>query len=252
MSRSAAGGTPPPSSVIGRRPAPEPDRPVQPALLTPGSAVRVPVGYVWVLVTGVVALTIGGYLIGRSRGFEAGRAESARTLAAADQAARETARLREPGATTDPVRPGERPGGTGEPGRWSGTTGTGGVGTDPDGLDRVPAGGRPSDVLAERRTSGKWYFQIITTTYDNAVATAELVSTAGADLGLDAQVVPGDTDQFATVILLPGFDKASMTDEDEDWWRETIRELGSRVVGKVKFSSTTERPFGDAFPRKHL
>jgi hypothetical protein len=239
---------------MGRRAAAESDRPVQPALLTPGSAIRLPVGYVWVLVLGVLGLTVGGYLLGRSRGIEFGRQEAARTVAAADQAARETARLREPDIAVEPGRAGGVPAG--------GTTSAGppaGAGAMPITRTGSDAGGGPSDVLAERRESGKWYFQIITTTYDNAVATARLVSEEGRRLGLDAQVVPGDTDQFATVILLPGFDKASLTVEGEDWWRTTIRELGSRVAGrvagkaagKVKFSSTTERPFADAFPRRY-
>jgi hypothetical protein len=218
---------------------------VQPVLLTPGAAVRLPVGYVWVLVVGVLVLTVGGYLLGRSRGIELGRSESTRTRAAQEEAARETARLREPVATSTPTGSGDRSrppvAGDRPP-----------MGRPPvGGGARVDAGGRPSDVLAERRESGKWYYQIITTKYDNAVETARIVSAQGAGLGLDAQVVPGEDGQFATVILLPGFDNESLTQEDRMRWRETIRELGSLVAGKVTLSSTAERPFADAFARRH-
>lgn len=243
MSRSAAAGTPSPSAA-GRRPTSDPDRPAQPALLTPGSAVRVPVGYVWVLVIVVLGLSVGSFLLGHARGVDAGRVEMERTLTATDQAARETARLREP--VVDQVPAGGRNPGT--PSESVRAADSGG-GTRPSPIP--PADTRPSDVLAERRESGKWYYQIITTTYDKAVETATLVSVEGRTLGLDAQVVPGDTGQFATVILHPGFDKASMSDEDQDWWPRAIRELGSRMVGKVTLSSSSERPFSDAFPKRH-
>jgi hypothetical protein len=245
MSRSAAGNAVPrPTST--RRPAAESDRPVQPALLTPGSAVRVPVGYVWVLTIAVIAAVVGSFMIGRSRGFEAGRIEGGRLRIAEEQASQEAALLREPVAPVVSDGPAR-----------SVATGSESARTVREPVSSPPAGGagiaadRPSDVLAERREPGKWYYQIITTRYDLAVEVASAVSQAGKDLGLDAQVVPGETGGLAIVYLLPGFDKASLTEGDQERWRKNIRELGSRVVGKVSFGSSTEHPFSDAFPKKY-
>jgi hypothetical protein len=245
MSRSAAAGTSPrPSSV--RRAAVDADRPAQPALLTPGSAIRVPVGYVWVVATVVIALVVGSYTVGRSRGIEAGRAEMDRTRIAQEQAADVAARLREPADEGAPPRSGRISATDSEPLREPGKTASTGPAIGP-----AAARDRPSDVLQERREPGKWYFQIITTRYDLAVQTAEAVSKAGADLGLDAQVVPGETKELAIVYLLPGFDKASSTSSELDRWREAIKEVGSRVVGTVSFGSSTEHPFSDAFAKKY-
>ncbi len=246
MSRSAA-GTAASRPTSTRRQASETERLAQPALLTPGSAVRVPVGYVWVLAAAVIAVVVGGYLIGRARGLEAGRIEGDRLRLAEVQASQDAALLREPMEDVTSARPAaggvagdaEPVGTVREPSRRPSARGT------------VNGEIRPSDVLLERRVPGKWYYQIITTRYDLAVEVAEAVSRVGEDLGLDAQVVPGETGGLAIVVLLPGFDRASQTDGDQERWRRDIRELGSRVVGKVSFGSSTERPFSDAFPKKY-
>jgi hypothetical protein len=205
----------------------------------------VPVGYVWVLSIAVIAAVVGSFMLGRSRGFESGRIEGGRLRMAEEQASQEASLLREPSETVVSDRPARN------------RTGSEPAGTVREPASSPPAGGaaitadRPSDVLAERRESGKWYYQIITTRYDLAVEVALAVSQAGRDLGLDAQVVPGETGGLAIVYLLPGFDKASLTEGDQGRWRKNIRELGSRVVGKVSFGSSTEHPFSDAFPKKY-
>ena len=55
----------------------EPDRPSTSKMLTPGSVVRLPVGYVWVAVVFIVAVAAGLYILGRSHGA----ASMQRTLA---------------------------------------------------------------------------------------------------------------------------------------------------------------------------
>jgi hypothetical protein len=249
MSKSAP-ARPTASAPIGRRPGGDPDRPVPPALLTPGSMVRLPVGYVWVIGVLVAGMVIGAYLMGRANGLETGRSEMSEVQAATERVARETARLREPGTAAgvsgvpapapatgtrrDPA--GDVPIMSTAPG---GLVVPGGVAADPS--------GRPSDPLLDRRASGKSYYQIITTTFDDAMLTARLVSVEGASLGLDAQVVRGDTDRLASVILHPGFDLGKFTKADEDRWRRVIRELGSRVRGRLKLKSSSEQPFSDSF-----
>ena len=100
-------------------------------------------------------------------------------------------------------------------------------------------------VQADRRESGKTYYQLITTRYDDAVETAEVVRAAVADLGLDAQVVRGENGRLASVILLPGFERRSSTEAERGHWDQRMRILRSRVAGKLKFSG--EQPFADAF-----
>ena len=227
MSRTAAHGSTAPTPKGRRTASPEHDRPVPPTLLTPGSAIRLPVGYVWVIGIGVLALTIGAYLVGHSKGVAVGKVALQESRAAVDRVARETSRIREPEVAgprvPDPL-------------------------VIPGGSPADPAT-RPTDVLRDRRRSGTTYYQIITTTFDDARLTAELVSVEGASLGLDAQVVRGDTDKLASVILHPGF--RSQSEEDEDQWERVIRELGSRMVGKLKLKKPSDQPFSDFFKFTH-
>lgn len=247
MSKTAASGTTP--APTGRRPAAtESDRPATPVLFTPGSMVRLPVGYVWVLLIAAVLAMVGAYLLGHGRGESAGRTAMQQTLAAVDRVTQETARVREPDAAGErstaaspspsPQDPVSTP-----------STNRGDVPRPPAGGGVVAAGEKPPSVLLDRRTSGKWYYQLITTRHSDAITTAEVVREAVADLGLDAQVVQGDNPGLSSVILLPGFDRRSQTDDERRNWDDRMRLLRSRVAGKLKFSG--DQPFGDAFPILH-
>ncbi len=248
MSRTAAHGSTAPTPKGRRTASPEHDRPVPPTLLTPGSAIRLPVGYVWVIGIGILALTIGAYLLGHSKGVAAGQAARQESEAAADRVARETSRIREPEAAGTDESLDRFPSGAPRSSAEASAPRTSARLVVPGGIPADPAS-RPSDVLKDRRRSGDTYYQIITTTFDDARRTAELVSVQGASMGLDAQVVRGDTDKLASVILHPGF--RSQSEEDEDQWERVIRELGSRMVGKLKLKKPSDQPFSDFFKFTH-
>ncbi len=243
MSKSAAGGVAArPSS--SRRATTDSDRPAQPVLLTPGAAVRLPVGYIWVLGIAFIGLTVGAYFLGHSKGMEAGRRDLQQSITVAEEAAVATARLREPG---DRGVSGSGGGGSEGSGPRDARAGTSASSPSrPPAADSSP---RPSDVMVDRRQEGLHYYRLVLTNRTEAIKTAKVVSIEGESLGLDAQVAPGENGQFA-VVLLPGFDPKTASDEELARWPQVIGQLASKVVGKIRFKDS-ERPFSDAFAKRY-
>ena len=208
----------------------EPDRPSTSKMLTPGSVVRLPVGYVWVAVVLVVAFAAGLYLLGRSHGA----ASMQRTLAV--QAAggmATTAReslLREPETSRRSVRAS----------KVSGPR----VVVAPV---ATPVAAPNVDVMEDRRVAGHTYHYILYTTVPKARRVAEEIVSRGADLGLDAMVLQSDNGHSAHVILLPSVD--DRPDLTSDAWRGKISELGSRFVGDDEFEWNSRVPFHDYYQR---
>lgn len=206
-------------------------------MFTPGSVVRLPVGYLWVMGIAVIALAVATYLAGHARGRSAGREQLARTMEATDRAEQETSRIREPSG-----------GGT------VGSAGSNGGAAESDPARPGPSSAEMAvsapgeDVTAERRESGKMYYRVITTNRDEAIRTARLIRRVGVDLGLDAQVVWNDNPGLTPVILHPGIAVEDYTPQARARWNELILELGSRLVGEVKFVG---RPFKDAYASQY-
>ncbi len=247
MSRSAAGSSS--TAKPGRRsPGGDADRPSTPVLFTPGSMVRLPVGYVWVLVAGAIIAVVAAFLWGQARGEDAARKELEATWVPRERAAEEIARVREPeadGRKSDAKTPMPAREVTAGPSPRPTPRNASELPPPPPGGVFQAKGATLPSVAAERRESGKHYYQLITTRYGDAVKTAEVVRAAVADLGLDAQVVRGENGRLASVILLPGFERGSLTDAERRNWDQRMRLLRSSVAGKLKFSG--EQPFADAF-----
>ena len=208
----------------------EPDRPSTSKMLTPGSVVRLPVGYVWVAVVFIVAVAAGLYILGRSHGA----ASMQRTLAI--QAAggmATTAReslLREPQPSRRPVRSSKV---SGPRTRVAPVI--------------TPVAAATVDVMEDRRVAGHTYHYILYTTVPKARRVAEEIVARGADLGLDAMVLQSDNGHSAHVILLPSVD--DRPDLTSDAWRKKISDLGSRFIGDDEFEWNSRVPFHDYYQR---
>lgn len=229
-----------PATRTGRRePASEPDRPSTPRMLTPGSVVRLPVGFIWLGVVVVVAGAIGLYVLGRSHGEDSMRQTlEAQASGGVATSARES-RLREPQDPSIVAVGGEVPGPS------SRRVGSG-VGTRAS-IETAVGGVSEVDVMEDRRVAGHTYHYILYTTVPKARRVAEEVVRRGADLGLDAMVLQSNNGRSAHVVLLPSVD--DRPDLTSEAWKQMISALGSRFVGDDEFEWNSRVPFHDYYQR---
>ena len=245
MSQSAASKRSAPSRGATRT---SDERPGNPALLTPGSAVRFPVGYIWTAIVLMVGLVIGAYFLGSEHGREAGRAEAGVVENAREIAREEAGMLREvegPGRIAgradldfDPPRKPSNPVSTPE--------------NVTSGLPAMPEGARALDrnrnLQIECRERGYAYNQIIGgIPLKNALHVAAEIRAAGEDLGLDAIVVErqtrGSRVKSGSVMLLPGF-RLPQSSSEKAAWKRRISEL-SRRLADDPFLKSDPTPFSD-------
>lgn len=245
MSQSAASKR---SSPTGRSSTSVDERPGNSALLTPGSAVRFPVGYIWIAIVVAVALVIGAYVLGTGHGREAGRTEAGVVATAREAAREEAGMLREvdvqrPTANRSAADSGDRKMAKKPAAAPKGRSA---------GLPAPPAGAgsldRNRDLQAECRVRGYAYNQIIGgIPLKNAVHVASKIRAAGEDLGLDAIVVErqtrGSRVKSGSVMLLPGF-RLPQSTSDKAAWKRRINEL-SRRLADDPFLKSDPTPFSD-------
>lgn len=210
---------------MGRPVRSEVDRPANSRLLTPGSVVRIPVGFVWIGIVAMVMLLIGAYWMGANRGFDEGRAEGQEVVKSMEEVERTDNLRREPGASAPrtasaaglPAR--ERPSET-RPAASSIPKKTG---------PGRPSGASSVDVEDEQRDEGWSYMVVLYTKLESAREVAESIRANGIDLGVDAMVEADENGRLASVILLPGspepFTAAEMTA-----WDRRIDELAERIA----------------------
>ena len=227
---------------------PNEERPGNSALLTPGSAVRFPVGYIWMAIVLVLGLVIGAYFLGSGHGREAGRAEAGMVANARVIAREEAGMLREVEA---PGRIAGRAGPDSNSQKRSGTR----IPTPenlPSGFPAMPDGARSLDrtrnLQTECRERGYAYNQIIGgIPLKNALHVAAEIRAAGEDLGLDAIVVErqtrGSRVKSGSVMLLPGF-RLPQSSSDKAAWKRRISEL-SRRLADDPFLKSDQTPFSD-------
>lgn len=224
------------------------ERPGNSALLTPGSAVRFPVGYIWMAIVLMVGLMIGAYFLGSEHGREAGRAEAGMVENARVIAREEAGMLRE---VDGPSRIERRADPDFDPPQKSSTR----ISTPKNvssGLPAMPEGARSLDrdrnLLVECRERGYAYNQIIGgIPLKNALHVAAEIRANGEDLGLDAIVVErqtrGSRVKSGCVMLLPGF-RLPQSSSDKAAWKRRISEL-SRRLADDPFLKSDQTPFSD-------
>ncbi len=212
----------------------EPDRPTNSRLLTPGSVIRVPVGFVWIgLIVGVILL-VSVYWMGSGRGFEAGRKEGEQVRRSMREMERASTLRREPSA------------GLGSSGRSASTSPQAGSIPGRTARTRVsaPAGGfsldRTIDVETDRRQAGWTYKVVLYTKLESALDVARSIRQNGSDLGVDAMVERSHNGRLGTVILLPGSPQPFTTAQMNEWDLR-IDELAERVADDSIWRG--ERPF---------
>ncbi len=215
------------------------DRPTNSRLLTPGSTLRVPVGFVWIALLGFVVAIVIAFWVGSERGLRQGRSEVESIRQSLGRVESAGGRMREPAAvpagssTTDVVdsTPPEPP-------------------SRPD-LPPLPAGSERLDrtvpVVQDRTRPGWTYKVVLFTKLENARLVAESIRENGRDLGIDAMVLRKDNGPFGHVILLPGSPTGFSREELGNWdWR--IDEI---LAGRLadKFNWSDKRPFSGHFPK---
>ena len=218
MSQSASAA--PSSGSRGDRSA-ESDRPAAAALLTPGRVIRIPVGFVWMGLAGVIGLAVGAYLFGFSRGDRAAGTRQAATLSAKLEAASEAGRVREPA--------------------WS-------VGSDTESQPQTAAAVAPSNPpkngkMADPRVPGLSYWVVMRPRPDRADEVATFIRENGQ--GLDAAVIPSDTGGLPKVIVLPGFRSEDRSTSRIESMKDEILRIG-RAFGKQ--TGGKGEPFADLYP----
>ena len=172
------------------------DRPNPSPLLTPGRVVRVPVGYVWIAMGGLILLAVLAYMYGFSRGSSQAQADASRISAGLEQKLSEGFQVRDPLLNAAPeVR---KP-------------------------DRRPDNGDP-------RVPGMAYFIAETPLKERSMEIVTFIREQGQ--GLDAAIVPADNERLRQIIVLPGFKPSEAKTRDQ--LRKRIIELGRRFerIGK--------------------
>ena len=233
--------SPPARPPSGRPSKSEIDRPTNSRLLTPGSVVRIPVGFVWiglVIGLGLLALT---YWTGSRRGYELGRAEGQQVSRSMQEIDRTSGLRREPETGSNPAVPLE----PGASGSVSGSAGPRSRDSSSDqggssGARGAAAPDRSIDVEVERRQPGWTYKVVLYTKLEFARQVAESIREKGADLGVDAMVERSQNGRFGTVILLPG-SPGPLTEQQMIEWERRIEELAERVADEPVWSG--QRPF---------
>lgn len=216
-------------TTTGRPVRPEADRPGNPRLLTPGSVVRVPVGFVWIGIVAVVILLIGAYWLGSRRGFDDGRAEGQQVVKSLQEVERTANTRREPGSAASESTPTRRPRARNvvqDPSPVVASASTGMSRSRPKGAENLD---RSVDVQVERREDGWSYMVVLYTKLDSARAVAESIRENGKDLGVDAMVEPSNNGRLASVILLPG-SPGPFSAAEQTAWDRRIDELAERIA----------------------
>ena len=197
------------------------DRPSASALLTRGRGIRMPVGFVWIGLAGVIGLAVGAYLFGFSRGERTAGTRQAATLSAKLEAASEAGRFREPAPnTSSEVRD--------QPQSRAETTSS-----------------NPSEARrnADPRVPGLSYWVVMRPRPDRAEEVAVFIRENGQ--GLDAAVIPSDTGGFPKVIVLPGFRSSDRSTSRVESMKDEILRIG-RAFGKE--TGGKGEPFADLYP----
>ncbi|MBC03082.1 MAG: hypothetical protein CMJ34_07245 [Phycisphaerae bacterium] len=232
----------------GRLQRGEVDRPTNSRLLTPGSVVRIPVGFVWIGIIAVVGLLALAFWMGSERGYERGRIVGDQVSRSMEEVNRTGGLRREPGsgqgavAPVTPVEP--RPVDRAPVGSRSAETSSGSPAVPrrsgppmPEGADSLD---RSIDVGVERRRKGWTYKVVLYTRLEFAREVAKSIREQGADLGVDAMVERSQNGRFGTVILLPGSPEP-FTEQQMIEWDRRIEELAERVADEPVWGG--ERPF---------
>ena len=228
------------------------DRPSNSRLLTPGSVVRIPVGFVWIGIVVVVILMVIAFLMGSRRGFEEGRLEGQQVGRSMEEVARTATLRREPSLGTGPSQPEStldrqvaspaRP-----PSSPQREPAPGSSLPLPDGAEGLD---RSIDIEVERRRPGWTYKVVLYTKLQNAREVARSIREKGRDLGVDAMVKRSQNGQLGTVILLPGT-PGRFTEQQMIEWERRIEELAERVAdepvwrGQRPFTGHYAEPFGE-------
>ena len=249
MSQSSPSARP---TSSGRPSRAEIDRPTNSRLLTPGSVVRIPVGFVWIGIVLGLILLVTSYWMGSQRGFEQGRAEGQQVGRSMQEVARTSALRREPEAGSNSIAQVQSSGSQADssPSR---DVASGDASLPRKSALALPGGAedldRTIDVGVERRQPGWTYKVVLYTKLEFAREVAESIRENGVDLGVDAMVEKSNNGRFGTVILLPG-SPGSFTEQQMIGWDRRIEELAERVADEPVWSG--KRPFPGHYPETYV
>jgi len=184
--------------------------------LSPGRRLRVPVGYMFLMGAGVIALVVVAYMVG----YRVGERD-----AEAEYGGRPFEALVSGGSVSDPlVQPSagqaepDSTGGGESPPAGTGTPARGDSGSRPAAPRASEAWG---EIESDPRRGGLVYFILAETRPEGAKRLAEFCRTHG----LEAYVVPGHNARFRCVTVLPGFSGRSGPQVQR--MRDEIHRIGS-------------------------
>ncbi|MCH2162301.1 MAG: hypothetical protein MK085_10565 [Phycisphaerales bacterium] len=189
------------------------DRPPSTALLTPGRVVRIPVGYVWIAVGGLILLVVLAYIFGYSRGNRRAQAEAERISEGLQEKLAGGVQVADPLLEASELQTVEV------------------LVAAPD-ASSAPPQAVSAPVSEDPLVPGRAYFIAETPLFERAGEIVDFIRAAGAEDGLDAAVIPAHNARFRRVIVLPGFEPSDARTRDQ--LRKLIIDLGRRYQRQGK------------------
>lgn len=202
--------------------------------LSPGRAIRLPVGYLLLAIAVVIGVAIGAFIIGHHQGTDAARAEYDDALFGANGAG--ASRPIDPLAQTEAAGAGVLGADT-EPAPFRFESPTP---REANQDQTAPGAEHWGPLRSDPRQAGYNYYVLVQTTAEGA----DRVARYCRKNGLEAYVLPVKNTPHWRVIALPGFKPADSLSAEVRRLREQIRRIG----GQWKRAEGGVTDFGDAYP----